>query len=77
MPGFQRVDRTARASVVDRRVLRRRSSADLQDARMVDGVGGDALEQRQAHAPVVAEIEHVAEPLPDVQSEFGDRWANP
>src|SRR5690349_14018786 len=58
-----RRSRSAVMSVVERRVLRRRRTATLQHARMVAGVRGGPLTYRQADAPLVAEVEHIADPL--------------
>src|SRR5215211_7368837 len=60
-------------SVIDGGVLRGWRAAELQHARVIAGVGVDPLAHGQAHAPVVAEVEHVADPLPNAEPELGDR----
>ena len=42
-------------------------------ARGVIAAGGDPLANRQPDAPLVAEVEHVRDPLADAQVELGDR----
>ncbi len=58
---------------LERFVLRRRRAAQLEHARVVGRLGGGAFAQRQPHAPLVAEIEHVPDPLAAAEAEFGDR----
>ena len=60
-------------SVVDRGVLRRWRAAELQHPGVIARVGDDPLAHRQAHPPLVAEVEDVADPLTDADAEFGDR----